>query len=582
MSDQTSEQMGVSFSAEGIKEIQGDLHDLGQEVAATGRTFAAAVQRMQRATGRMRALQLPAILQAAQVSVKPSGVASVSTSSSGNRLQIAITINGGRGGAGGSGGGRVRAAMGGDRLRSLPRILRPTIDGPNQRRARIVDAIHTAQLLRDPAALADAQLAMAANEKRLTPRAQGFPAGPRQRMAALYEAMHRAISAGNFDAFDDAKEAYDKLRNRASGPRPGQRLAGLIGTTRFGAGGVSPLLGRALDIAGGTGSMLKSLEPILAPVEAMLSKLGPYGLVLVGLTEATKTAATTVFDMAQSAAEAGNSFSRFAFATGSSTGNNARLMSLGSAIGLSPGDIAGISQRIQGAITGSPEGQAAGLQLGIWNLPGMFGQQDYGAQTLQVVRALRSMNPDARLRWARTADAEDLLPLTQLSDRQFNYIDQDASVRAKIMSPEMIQKSADFQAALGRFQNAIQNLMTAIGSNGLDLATRGLNLLADGINGLAGSGQALQDLGRVLVDLVSGDIGAASFDLIKMHNDATVGWEKAIKENTTATQQNTAAVVGQPGFFGKITRGEPLGQGMNGMAYREAIDAGIGYRLSPI
>lgn len=327
-----------------------------------------------------------------------------------------------------------------------------------------------------------------------------------------------------------------------------QRIVNALMSTRLNIGHASPLVGR-------TAAALGLTSATAAPA-----------LLIAG---AAAAAASALYHLAESSAAAGNAFGRFTDATGSSGSSAAQLQMLGTAGGI---DTASIAQSIQEHITSDPAGMAAGLRLGVHNLPGPYGNQDYGQQALTVVASLRKItNVVERLRLARAVGAEGLLPLTRLSDSQFAKSQGDSNVRSSIMSPEFLQKSADFQASFGRIGDAIQNLLAAAGQEEMQRLTNLFNHLADALNGLASwiqGHQGFVDFVTQAGEISSGLLGAGVS--ASQGNDLT----RAVDENTKATRDNTA-IIGKPGFYGHTTRGSSMPSGWNGQSLNDQATIGL-------
>jgi len=415
-------------------------------------------------------------------------------------------------------------------------------------------------------------------------------------LSKLFKAMPYALSVGNFDAYDDMKERYDRIVKRLNGPQPGERLASAFMTSRYGMGSMSPLMGKTLDLFGGQKAITAKLLPAFAAIEGVISKLGPYGLVIAAAVEAGKMfaevigkAATTIYEFAQAASNAINTFTRFSFSNGGSVAANSQLYAVGRAGGLSAQEISGIVQSIQSRITSDPIAMAAGMKLGVYNLPAAFGNQDLASQTLKVVQSLREIkDPNERLRLARTVGAEGLLPLTAVSDRQFALAQQDAATRSGIMTPDAMQKAADFQASMGRIADAVQNLEAAASPAILGRLTDFFNKLATIMNGIAtwlSKNQdiingVLNNLSRAANAATGGATGTAEM-LFNAASGHFQGLQQSLDKNTAATAANTAALgYGAPGSYGRATRGDAAGSGMlSGLALRMSMDQ-AGFRVS--
>jgi hypothetical protein len=380
------------------------------------------------------------------------------------------------------------------------------------------------------------------------------PIGPRQQRIRLFDAMHYFASTGNDAGFEDAKEQLDRLNKRMRPKEPQSKIMQAIMTSRFGLGNASPLVGRTLAALGVEGNPL---------------------------VMAATGAAAALYEMTKSAAEATNSFTRMSTELGSSAVTTAQLSGIGSALGMSREQTASIAGRIQESITGSAMGRAAGLRLGVFNLPGMFGNQDYGAQALTVIKNLQKQNPNDRLALARQLGITDVLPLLNVSGRQMALNQHTSDIQAQLMTPEQAERAADFQAATGRVQMGIENLLNALSPSVMAKMTEmltGLGNLLDAITTWVMQNQGLINFIVNASDLIGGSSPITGSLLLAGQGSSNADLARALDRNTKATEANTG-VMGTPGSYGHINRQGVVADNLSGYEIRRALDAG-GYAMS--
>lgn len=352
----------------------------------------------------------------------------------------------------------------------------------------------------------------------------------------------------------------------------GQKIWQAITTSRFslgnGGGQMMPLVGRTL------------------------AALGPEGTAIAALAGGAIAAAKAVYDLANNAAQAADNFNRFRYATGSGTGTAAALAGVGGAIGMSTGALGSAASAFNARITSDPMAMAFASRLGVSNIPGPFGDQDFGKQLLIAVENLRKISDRTeRVRMARVLGLEDFSTFASLSDKQAGFLKGDEGTKARIFDPEFEQQSADFLASAGRVSEAMLNFFTALGKPVVKQATDFLNDLASGVNYLADVANkngnkilAFFELGAAILRGSIGDVGGA-LDSFKnaMGDFMSPGeaLESALGENSRAMHANTKAIDALTGTFG---RGERLGRAippnLSGEALRQALELG-GLRLYP-
>lgn len=274
--------------------------------------------------------------------------------------------------------------------------------------------------------------------------------GPNQRKPVLEAELAKAEAKGNTARAADirlAMERNEKQLRRGQAPPFEKRLETLIRTSRFNAGGVSPLIGRTADLLG--------------LGEGLAGKLGVAGEALGLFTTAVNTAV-----------EAGNKFGALQNQTGSSSQTTGALSNLG--IG------ADAAKAFNERITSDPAAMAFAARAGIQNAPGPYGQQDYGKQLLDYIKYVRTLkDPVERLRAAR-AGGVDGMALTSLSDNAFNQrIGSDAQQMGAAFNPQFTQQTAEFTNSTERLGESFTKLAAIVVGPTIDGFTKFTNEMTD-------------------------------------------------------------------------------------------------------
>ena len=387
--------------------------------------------------------------------------------------------------------------------------------------------------------------------------------GPAQRHRDLERDLQDPALKADRLRYQDTLRAYQKAHRQLVGPSPQQRILTAIRSTRINLGGASPLVGRSMDALGALGVA----DPEIAP-------LGIAMLAATALAAAFYTLATKSADIA-------NSFTQFETQTGSSIGTTAKLQTIAASVGLTDSAIGGIAQTVQDRITSDPMARAAGLSLGVYNLPGLYGNQDYGKQLTTVINNLANVtNLNTREALARQLGVTELLPLTFISRQQRAYNAPDEATRTGLMTPQLQMEAADFQAAMGRTSMAFQNLLSALGPAVLPSITNFFNALADALNNLSTFISNHMSAFKLFFDLWKDtltpvlDITDFKSRIKDLQEDisgigkGTDPHTKALDENTRATVDNTRAYLSNPGLYGTIKRDQTtlMPAGVNGMS----------------
>jgi len=411
--------------------------------------------------------------------------------------------------------------------------------------------------------------------------------GPARRRAGVYglAQRHRDLLADLQDPavradkarYQDTLKAFNRAQYQLN-KKPNSKFMNAVMSTRFNIGHASPLVGRSLA----------ALEEAGIATEVV----GPLGLV----AGAAYMVVTSLYDLARRSAEVGNEFSRLQLSTGGSVQSTAMLTTIGNALGISPSSMGSIAQSFQNAITSDPMARAAGMKLGVFNLPGMFGNQDLAGQMTTAITHLFSIkNPTDRLTLARQTNIAELLPLALMSNPQIAHVKPDAATTSSLMTAQFQTEAADFQAGLGRIGQALNNVLMALGPNVLPVVDDFLNQLADSLNNFAKWASTHGQIITMFFDALLLALNPFAFGpsiargiqsgAANPFNPDLRDWDpntggpgqssqsSALQANTDATRANTQAIRAMiPGTYGTTRRdiGTGLPSGLNGQSIDRA------------
>jgi hypothetical protein len=425
--------------------------------------------------------------------------------------------------------------------------------GPNQKLILLQEQLVRAQTAKNTAAMKDIQLASARAQKQLmpkpgpkppkAPKTPALPEGPRQRLAKLQQEHARAIAAGNEDAQEDISHKIKTAKRQIereddSGKRRGtdKKLETFIRSMRFGKDGAMPLVGQGLDLLG-------------------LGELaGPIGVMAAAAT----LAAEGLKAFGDIAVSTGNRMAEMQVKTGSSSADNAALMNLGFS-----GDAAqAFNDRISSGSDSSAMAVAA--KYNVSNAPGMFGQQDYGKELLDVTKKIYNSN-ESQVDKLREFRALGINPdVLNLSKNTFNRdAGADANQAGSIFSPEYAQQTTEFTESLKRMTQVIENVAGFLAGPVINDITKPVNQLNA---------------------IFSGQMSWKEFWTGAGENQYGVsGGDQSTKDkNTNALNKNTEALGISQRQYGHGERTDaalPRGSGMgSGMAVRQNLEAGA-FRL---
>ena len=388
-----------------------------------------------------------------------------------------------------------------------------------------------------------------------------LPSGPYQRRDRLAAQGPAVMASG--DASKVADYNLEVLRNQKQiaraekkPPSTADKLLGVLKTSRFGADGLMPLVGKTMEL------------------------LGPVGSVVGALAIAGKEAADALYKMTEDAAGAGKAFMSLGFAGGGTGQETARLAGIGNALGISPEQMGAAAQSFNTAITTDPFAMQAGGALGVQNSPGPFGQQDWSGNLIKAIDNLRNIkDPNTQLLLAREAHLEQFLPITKMSDDNWNQMKQDASANSGVFSDQQQTASLEFLASQNRMKDGLDMTSAALMGPFMGALTGIQTFVANELHssvvqsGLSGAGAA------AMAGLPGGFIISALTDIFggKSGKSGTDDNTKALNDNTKAQNANTAIM--QQGAYGNGERFQAVTRDIQGGEYLNRSLEQSGFRL---
>lgn len=298
----------------------------------------------------------------------------------------------------------------------------------------------------------------------------------------------------------------------------GQRAMSALYTSRIGAGGLMPLVGKVAGLFG-----------------------GPMTLAVTAATTAIRAMA----DITNQANENLKAFSG-AMMTG---GGSAAQTAIGRALGDTTGQMA---REFSRNISSDPFAAGSAARAGIFDPGGdLFGDTNKTKNLIKWMDALRKMPEDQAIREARRTGTEALLKNLYLSNKTYDALTRTAAIQEQIYSKQRIRAAAEFSAQIERVQMNMESLTNVVGSFLMKSATPFLKFVAD-----------MSDHAVKFADSPAGRAGLAGgfaasnpalFAILKIFeklfptNDKKSG-ESAQSANTDALKKLTAAI--QSGIYG--------------------------------
>lgn len=331
-------------------------------------------------------------------------------------------------------------------------------------------------------------------------------------------------------------------------PRPpdtfARRLTQLISTTRFGAGGVMPLVGRVAALGGA-------------------EMAGPIGMAIAAVSAFTH--------VMNSATQSVGEFNRAATMTGGTAAQTAGI----AALGIRPGEQAAAAAGLRQALSSDPLAiMLSQRSLGIGQqMPRGYGQVNEAVLLQNFLKGLREMIKTGReaeaLELARAAGMEQYIDRLKVSNQLFKEQIRDAGMTTQLME----QNSAamrEFQGEAGRVSSAFDDLKNSIAGQMAPEASKMAGDVADAIRAIIRFREAQLDWIKGLPDWAKKLFGAPNLGEKSDPQDATQKNTEAINENTRAMKQGVLA-------GGPLTKGA-VPEGIRGQLMDEQLK-GAGLNL---
>lgn len=347
--------------------------------------------------------------------------------------------------------------------------------------------------------------------------------GPADRLYRSMIQLNNARLAGSasdqFDAqvkYIQAQKSYAKAQQSLQpkqDPSFLDKFKGVLMSSRFGSGGLMPLVGQTINALG---------------IEA------------VGAAAAVKL----LWDAANDAAQ---SLTEFRAAMNTSGGTASEVAKL-NATGLS--DPAGLSRTLSDALKDNGAGTAAGTRVGIHDYGNaLSGPVDKANNLLKVIDTIGNRNKtsdEEAIRLARALHVEQVLALRDVSDTTKNMAKDAARASAEAHNPDAVKNAAEFNAQMSITSTWFDTLKTDIGESFLPQASGAVELIGDLAHGL----HDLYGVVKPLVDLTSYITPLGLYKLL--HEGAAAADAKlneATERNTEAINRNTDAAI-KAGTYG--------------------------------
>ena len=384
---------------------------------------------------------------------------------------------------------------------------------------------------------------------------------------ALQQAQNRAAKAAQIPSFFKKFETF-------------------VRSTRFGAAGVQPLVGRTLDLVG---------------------EGGPAGIGLAFLGTAAFEAGKMLKEFGDRASDNIQAFSKLQAYTGGTAKETAKLSGLATFLKVDPGSLSGTAQNLAAAATGQsgPFAFQEAYKAGLSPTPFPFAHKDQAADVFKTVDYLRSIKSDqAASVAARNLNAPELLPLRQLKDSDYQDLVKKSEASAGVLGDN--KASTEYLKSQTLNTQAINNLTTTIGRVWLPRLTRWANAATTEINkdtsvyNKRGFWAALLDPKGMIANAPanyaaahagSANIGGMDFKQSPPITAASVNaaasspsgkaqdaHTKALEKHSNALNKNSS-LIGLPGTYGNATRGDAFQQGQTGFSLHKALADKEGFQL---
>ncbi len=353
-----------------------------------------------------------------------------------------------------------------------------------------------------------------------------------------------------------AQRRVDRALTQMQPPAPddlGKRLAKALMSTRFGMGGVSPIVGRSLDVLfpgihkavwspGAKGLPTVPAGPAgAAPTAgggAAAGVMVAEALLPVALAATAAAGSIKMMDAAVEAATRELRQLRQAVAmSGGTTGEVSRLAGMGIP------DIPGQSAALRERLATDPMAMAAGQRVGIgYQMPRPFGTANEAELLLKALEGLRQIrDAEEQLRVARALGLEGMIDQIRVSDDVWQAMKADAALRAQIANPAYQQAARDFDAELRRLQTNFKSLEMVVGQPVIALAADALAVFNDGMRTAAAVIKPVSDLAtKYRMEIVGVMVPIVGF-VDKLSDLArSLGWLKDLDKKEEERRQEQA------------------------------------------
>ncbi len=306
------------------------------------------------------------------------------------------------------------------------------------------------------------------------------PATPRTanglnaQFSAALERLDKARASGDSSAIEDATFDVRRTRtslDRARAPRPPQMTRDMqaLYSTRINLpGGAAPLLGKTLDAAIGPAAT----KGVLSGLAPLVRVLGPIG---VAFTVA-ESAVRAFYEAAKHSAEVTNKITSEQATAG---GSSAQVSMLGFL-----GGNASAAREFNDRITSDPDSMTAAARVGVRNLRGQYGNQNWTAQYIKSIENTAAIsNKDQRDRIARILGIEQQVARWALLSKETqNRIKAQADLIGKMNNPESQRAAAEFDANQQLMNAALDSAKNSIGQSVMKEFTQTIITIADTAN----------------------------------------------------------------------------------------------------
>lgn len=355
--------------------------------------------------------------------------------------------------------------------------------------------------------------------------------------------------------------AQASLDRAQAGPGGRQSVAGALNTfvrsTRFGAGGVQPLVGRGVDVGA---ALLRQGGHSAAA--GLVSKLA--GPITLGVT-LVATGLKYLWEELQGASQHIHGISASAGSSGGSSGQVAYL----SAMGMPAGSLAAIAAQFRETQRNDGYAMAQSQRLGIaMPAPHQLGgvnQNNLTNLTAALVAIRKLGTEEEKLQAMRIFHLEEFTHLLKISDNVMGQMAVDAKFAQMTITPHAQKVSADFEAGKGRLGANLQTAKDALALPAMEKLADAMNAAATGI---AAFGPAINFWAPKL-EMIRDPLGSISKAISDWLIGVT-GMDKGAADQVEATKDLTKEMRALRGFGGGPRAAGAMPGGLRGYAFDSA------------